>query len=148
MGKFLKAIFIIALLGVFCTGVFAKQLKIGIVLGLGGLGDKSFNDSAFHGLQEAQKKLGIKFKYVEPTSNAENEQYLRMFAQGGYDLTIATGFLMQNACAKVAKEFPNSKFAVIDCVVNEPNVASLVFNEEQSSFLAVKEFESGLKYRI
>ena len=112
-----------------------SKFKAGIVLGLGGLGDKSFNDSAFRGLEMAKKNFGIKYKYVEPTSNAENAQYLRLFAEGGYNLTIATGFLMKNDCAVVAKEFPKNKFAIIDETVDAPNVVSLVFKEEQGAFL-------------
>ena len=113
-----------------------SKFQAGIVLGLGGLGDKSFNDSAFRGLQMAEKDFGIKYKYLEPTSNAQNAEYLRMLAGNGYDLTIATGFLMKNDCQTVAREYPNSKFAIIDEIVDAPNVVSLVFNEEQGAFLA------------
>lgn len=113
----------------------AKPLKVGIVLSIGGLGDKSFNDSAYRGLEMAQKDLGIEFKYVEPASPSEDEGYLREYAENGYDLVIATGFLMKDATEKVAKDFPNVKFALIDEVSALPNVASLVFAEDQGSFL-------------
>ena len=113
----------------------AKPLKVGIVLSTGGLGDKSFNDSAFRGLEMAQKDLGIEFKYVEPASPSEDEGYLREYAEAGYDLVIATGFLMKDATEKVAKDFPDVKFALIDEVSTLPNVSSLVFAEDQGSFL-------------
>ena len=59
-------------------GLFAaKPTKVGIVLSTGGLGDKSFNDAAYRGLEQAQKDLGIEFKYVEPASPAEDEEFLR-----------------------------------------------------------------------
>lgn len=112
-----------------------KPLKVGIVLSIGGLGDKSFNDSAYRGLENAKKDLGIEFKYVEPASPTEDEGYLREYAEAGYDLIIATGFLMKDSCEKVAKDFPNVKFALIDEISTLPNVTSLVFAEDQGSFL-------------
>jgi basic membrane protein A len=117
------------------TAMAAPKLKAGIVLSIGGLGDKSFNDSAYRGLTTAKEKLGIDFKYVEPASPAEDEQYLRQFAQAKYDIVIATGFLMRDACAKVAKEFPNVKFAIIDESIDLPNVVSLKFKEDEGSFM-------------
>ncbi len=110
-----------------------KPLKVGIVLSIDGLGDKSFNDSAYRGLENAKKDLGIEFKYVEPAS--PSEEYLREYAEAGYDLVIATGFLMKDATEKVAKDFPDVKFALIDEVSILSNVSSLVFAEDQGSFL-------------
>ncbi len=112
-----------------------SKLNVGIVLSIGGLGDKSFNDSAYRGLEEAKKDLGINFKYVEPASPAEDEQYLREFAENNYDLVIAVGFLMKDATEIVAKDFPNVKFAIIDETVDLPNVTSLLFAEDEGSFL-------------
>lgn len=113
----------------------AKQLKVGIVLSTGGLGDKSFNDSAFRGLEKAKQDLGIEFKYVEPSSSAEDEQFLREYADAKYDLVIATGFMMRDAAEKVAKDHPDVKFAMIDDVVTLPNVRNLLFKEDEGSFL-------------
>lgn len=110
-------------------------VKVGIVLSIGGLGDKSFNDSAYRGLEMAKEELGIEFNYVEPASTAEDEQYLRQYAQAGYDLIIATGFLMHDPCKKVAEEYPDLNFAIIDSVIDLPNVASLTFKEDEGSFL-------------
>lgn len=126
------------MMSIFLTvGLFAaKPLKVGIVMSTGGLGDKSFNDSAYRGLQKAQKDFGIKFKYVEPASPAEDEDYLRQFAEGGYDLVIATGFQMTQSAKTVAKEFPKVKFVMIDDLINLPNVRCLTFKEEEGSFLA------------
>ena len=64
----------------------ASGLKVGIVLSTGGLGDKSFNDSAHRGLEKAKAELGVDFKYVEPASPSEDEQFLREYADAGYDL--------------------------------------------------------------
>lgn len=144
----MKKVLTAVLLGVFVSsmafgGIFdmfnkkgdSKAKKVGIVLSIGGLGDKSFNDSAYRGLEQARKELGIEFKYVEPASPAEDEQYLRQFAEAGYDLVIGTGFLMADSVKKVAEEYPDLKFAIIDSVIDLPNVASLVFKEHEGSFL-------------
>lgn len=112
-----------------------KDLKVGIAFATGGLGDKSFNDSAYRGLEKAKNDLGINFKYVEPASPAEDEQFLREYAEAGYNLIFATGFQMTDAAKKVAKDYPNIKFAIIDDVIDLPNVKSLVFKEDEGSFL-------------
>ena len=112
-----------------------NALKVGIVLSTGGLGDKSFNDSAYRGLERAKEELGIEFKYVEPASPSEDEQFLREFAENGYDLVIGVGFLMKDSVAGVAKEYPDVKFAIIDETIEAPNVTSLVFAEDEGSFL-------------
>lgn len=114
----------------------ASGLKVGIVLSTGGLGDKSFNDSAYRGLEKAKAELGVDFKYVEPASPSEDEQFLREYADAGYDLIIATGFQMTKAAEKVSKDYPNIKFAMIDDVINATNVKSLIFKENEGSFLA------------
>lgn len=113
-----------------------KDLKVGIVLSTGGLGDKSFNDSAYRGLERAKAELGVNFKYIEPASPSEDEQFLREYADAGYDLIVATGFQMKNAAEKVAGDYPNLKFVVIDDVINKPNTKSLIFKEAEGSFLA------------
>lgn len=112
-----------------------SNVKVGLILSTGGLGDKSFNDSAYRGLEKAKKELGIDFKYVEPASPAEDEQFIREYAEAGYNLVVATGFQMRDAAEKVAKDYPNVKFAMIDDVVNAPNAKSLVFKEQEGSFL-------------
>lgn len=118
------------------VGLFAaKPTRVGIVLSTGGLGDKSFNDAAYRGLEQAQKDLGIEFKYVEPASPAEDEEFLREYAEAGYDLIIATGFQMTESARTVAADYPDVKFLMIDDVIDLPNVKSMVFKEEEGSFL-------------
>ncbi|MDD3627054.1 MAG: BMP family ABC transporter substrate-binding protein [bacterium] len=112
-----------------------KKLKIGLVLSVGGRGDKSFNDSAYRGLIWARDRLGVEVTEGQPKQMAEDESYIRTFAEEGYDLVIGVGFLMKPAIEKVAKEFPDQKFAIVDEVVDAPNVASLVFEEHEGSFL-------------
>ena len=113
----------------------AEQIRVGLVLSVGGLGDKSFNDSAYEGLMRAREELGIKPIYGQPEQMAEDEKYLRQYAAQGMDLVIAVGFLMKDALEQVSTEFPDTRFAIIDAVVDEPNVASLVFSEHEGSFL-------------
>ncbi|MGL5964306.1 MAG: BMP family lipoprotein, partial [Fusobacteriaceae bacterium] len=113
---------------------FAK-LKVGIVLSTGGLGDKSFNDSAYRGLEMAKKDLGIEFKYVEPESALEDEDYLREYADADYDFIIGVGFPMKDAIENVSRDYPNTKFAMIDNTTSKSNVKNLLFKEDEGSFL-------------
>lgn len=113
----------------------ARPVRIGLVLSVGGLGDKSFNDGAYEGLRLAAEKLAIVPYDGEPTMVAEDERYLRRYAAEGFDLVIGIGFLMQSAVQAVAREFPASHFAIVDALVDEPNVASIVFREHEGSFL-------------
>lgn len=137
MKKFLVGILVLTLVFGFSTFSYAAKVKVGIVYDVGGRGDKSFNDAAYKGLQEAIKKLGIEGKDVEPGEGGANrEELLRLLAEQGYDLVIGVGFLFTDALTKVAKEFPNTKFAIVDGVIEGlPNVRSLVFKEHEGSFL-------------
>lgn len=117
-----------------------KPYKVGIVLSIGGLGDKSYNDLAYEGVRLAEEKLGIQFSYIEPSTTIESEvkfgaNHLRQYAKEEYDLVIATGFLLKDACEQVSKEYPNVKFVIIDSVVSAPNVTSLTFKTNEGSFL-------------
>lgn len=112
-------------------------LKVGIVLSSGGKGDKSFNDAAIRGLDMAVEEALIEaYDYTEPSDISKDEESLRFYAEEGYDLVVAVGFMMQSALETVSAEFPDVNFAIIDAVVESPNVASLVFKEEEGSFLA------------
>ncbi len=113
----------------------AAKPTVGLVLSVGGLGDKSFNDSAYEGLNEAAEQLGIEPVYGQPEQMSEDEKYLRQYAEQGMELVIGVGFLMKDAMEKVSGQFPDTRFAIIDAVVDAPNVASLVFREHEGSFL-------------
>jgi basic membrane protein A len=138
-----RKLLVLVLIGmVFWTGcmgqkpVEEKKVKIGLVLATGGLGDKSFNDSCFAGAKKAEKELGIQLSYVEPTAIAEYEGHLREYAKSGeYALIISIGFDQADALTTVAKEYPNQNFAIVDMVVDLPNVANFVFRENEGSFL-------------
>lgn len=114
----------------------ASNIKAGLVTDVGGINDRSFNASAWDGLQKAGKDLGIQIKYTESKQNADYVSNLTRFAQNGYNVVFAVGFKMQDALKEVAPRFPNVKFAIIDGDAPAlPNCASYKFREEQGSFL-------------
>ena len=117
----------------------AKKWRVGIVYDVGGRGDLSFNDMAYAGLARAQKEFGasIETRDLEPTAGGENrEELLRLLAGEKYDLIFGIGFLFTDSITRVAKDFPNVKFAIVDGFVgDQPNVVSLLFKEQEGSFL-------------
>lgn len=117
------------------TGKAGSGLKVGLVLDKGGKDDKSFNTAAFRGSNEAVKDFGIELKEVESPDDAAFEPALRTFAERGYPLVIAVGFSQIDAVKKVAPQFPNTHFAIVDGVVEGPNVATLMFAEHEGSYL-------------
>lgn len=118
----------------------ASPLKVGLVFDVGGRGDKSFNDSAFRGLEKAKKELGIPFEYIEPSEAADRENALRQFASSDFDLIVGIGFIFTDDINRVAKAFPKKHFACVDYAVDPrkpvpDNVVALKFREEEASFL-------------
>lgn len=113
-----------------------KKLNIGLVFDSGGRGDKSFNDSAYRGLERAAKELGIEPKTVDSARESDYATNLETLAESGCDLIFAIGINMQKALSEVAPKHPDVKFAIVDAPVDSPNVRSLVFKEEEGSFLA------------
>jgi len=113
-----------------------KPKKVGLILATGGLGDKSYNDLSYAGVMKAHEELGMEFDYVEPHAIAEYEGFQRDFAMtGDYFLIICIGFDQADALTVVAGEYPDQMFAVVDMVVDRPNVASLLFKANEGSFL-------------
>jgi basic membrane protein A len=112
-----------------------KILNVGMVLGSAGLGDKSFNDSAYSGLLEAQKLYNIRFDVTDFSSLQANLDSMRMYARNGYDLVIAVAYENMPHLQTVAKEFPQTNFAAIDFELNADNVASIIYREQEADFL-------------
>jgi basic membrane protein A len=116
-----------------------SDVKVGMAYDIGGRGDQSFNDSAALGLDKAKKELGIQTKELEASAgetDAQKEERLRLLAQGGYNPVVAVGFAYAAPLGKVAKEFPDTHFAIVDDdSLKDTNVTPLVFSEEQGSFL-------------
>ena len=124
----------------------SKALRVGLVFDIGGRGDKSFNDSAYRGLERARTELGVVPEYHEPADGSDRETGLREYASRGYDLVFGIGFMFSDDIEKMAREFPNVKFACVDYTLKTgpdgrplplpANLVGLKFREEEGSFLA------------
>jgi basic membrane protein A len=117
-----------------------KKIKVGLVTDIGGLNDRSFNALANKGVLDAEKQLGVTGRVLISKSNADYTPNLSTLAQQKYDLVIAVGFLMKDATEKVAKKFPDVKFAIIDSsaagMKSKPtNVEGLLFSEQEAGYL-------------
>lgn len=116
--------------------VTATPINVACVFATGGLGDKSFNDMAYQGLQKAQTDALCTFTYSEPSSTSDFEPMLDSYASlGTYDLIIAVGFLQKTAVETVASTYPTQPFLLIDDIVTVGNVSSVIFRENEGSFL-------------
>jgi basic membrane protein A and related proteins len=136
-----------------------SKVRVGIVFDIGGKDDRSFNAAAWAGVRCAESgkwpngescdkpPLGIVLRDIEPGNPTSIEPAMRAFAERGYDLIIGVGFAQAPIMEQVAKDYPNIHFAIIDGVSNLPNVASLVFKEQEGSYLvgilAAKTSKSG-----
>ena len=130
--RFVSSLFASALVS---RAIFAADFSPAIIYDMGGKFDKSFNQSASDGTARFKKETGIEVREFEVTNAAQREQAMTRFAQRGAQIIVAIGFSQASAVEAVAKKFPNVKFAIIDGTVNLPNVQSINFREEQSSFL-------------
>jgi basic membrane protein A len=118
------------------TAVLAADvIKPAVVYDLGGKFDKSFNEGVYNGATKFKKDTGVAFRDLEIQNDAQREQVLRKFAKDGFSPIMTVGFAWATALAKVADEFPKTKFGIIDMVVDKPNVQSIVFKAEEGSFL-------------
>ena len=117
------------------AAALAADDKPAIVFDIGGKFDKSFNESMFNGSEKFKAESGTAYGEFEIANEAQREQAIRNFADQGYSPIIAAGFAQAAAVEKVAKEYPDLKFAIVDMVVDLPNVQSIVFNEHEGSYL-------------
>ncbi|WP_152044514.1 BMP family lipoprotein [Aureimonas psammosilenae] len=106
-----------------------------IIYDLGGKFDKSFNEAGYNGAEKWKKDSGSSYREFEIQNDSQREQALRRFARAGASPVVAMSFSAASAVEKVAKEFPDTKFVIIDSVVDLPNVRSVLFSEEQGSYL-------------
>ena len=113
----------------------AADVKPAVLYDLGGKFDKSFNEGVFNGATRFTKETGIKFRDLELQNEAQREQDLRKFAKRGFSPIMTVGFAWETALKKVAPEFPKTDFSIIDDVVDLPNVQSIVFKEQEGSFV-------------
>jgi basic membrane protein A len=113
----------------------AADFSPAIIYDFGGKFDRSFNQSAAEGAARFSKANAISVREFEIQNASQREQVMRQFARRGASVIVAVGFTQASAVETVAKEFPDIKFAVIDGVVDLPNVESINFREQESSFL-------------
>jgi basic membrane protein A and related proteins len=122
--------------GLFASAAaYAATVKPAVVYDLGGKFDKSFNEGVFNGATKFTKDTGVKFRDLEIQNDAQREQVLRHFAKDGFSPIMTVGFAWATALGKIADEFPDTKFGIIDMVVDKPNVQSIVFKEHEGSFV-------------
>ena len=117
------------------SAVQAADIKPAVVFDMGGKFDRSFNEGIYNGVERFREETGTEYLEFEVTNESQREQALRRMARNGADIVIAVGFAQAPAVEVVAKEFPDTKFTLIDMVVDLPNVQSVVFNEHEGSFL-------------
>ena len=106
-----------------------------IIYDVGGKNDKSFNEAAFNGAERWKAESGGSYKELERQNEAQREQALRQLAEEGANPIVMTGFAFGDVLNTVAPDYPDTKFAIIDMVVDQPNVKSVVFTEDQGSYL-------------
>ncbi|MDP3614929.1 MAG: BMP family ABC transporter substrate-binding protein, partial [Rubrivivax sp.] len=113
----------------------AAKADPAVIYDMGGKFDKSFNQAAFDGAERWKKETGKNYLEFEISNPTQREQAKRRMAERGADPIVGIGFSQGTSLEKVAKDFPKLKFAIIDSVVNLPNVQSIVFKEHEGSFL-------------
>ena len=114
----------------------AALAEPGLIIDLGGKFDKSFNESAYTGAQRWVEETGGDYMETELASEAQREQTMRRMTDRGADPVVVLGFANASTLAKVAPDYPDTNFVIIDTVVDQPNVQSVVFSEHEGSYLA------------
>jgi basic membrane protein A and related proteins len=115
--------------------VAAADIAPAVVFDMGGKFDKSFNEGVYNGVEKFKAETGIDYREFEVTNETQREQAIARMAQRGANPVLGVGFAQAPAMEKVAKANPDTKFAIIDSVVDLPNVRSIVFKEQEGSFL-------------
>ncbi|MBF2761190.1 MAG: BMP family ABC transporter substrate-binding protein [Ectothiorhodospiraceae bacterium AqS1] len=106
-----------------------------IIYNVGTKFDKSFNEMAYTGAKRWSERTGMKFREVELQAEAQREQAMRRFAEAGLNPVVMVGFSFATMLAEIAPEYPDTKFVLIDSEVEAPNVRSVLFNEQEGSYL-------------
>lgn len=130
----------ITLLSCSYFGLSKDKFKIGLVTEMNSIHDKSFNQSVWEGLTKFGKEAGLKankdYKFKQSTEQKNYEKNIKYFAKRNYDLVIGAGFYLKDAMNTVSKKYKKTNFAIIDSRVNQPNVVSIVFKDNEGGFLA------------
>jgi basic membrane protein A len=144
--KFLGTLQVL-LVGLSMSVAAAEEIRPAVVFDMGGKFDKSFNEGVYTGVERFREESGISYREFEVTNETQREQALRKMAQRDNNPILGVGFAQGPAMEAVAAEFPDTRFSIIDMVVDLPNVQSVVFKEQEGSFivgvLAAMASESG-----
>jgi basic membrane protein A len=129
------------------ASALAADIKPAIIYDLGGKFDKSFNEAAYNGAEKFKEETGVEYRDFEISNDAQREQALRRFARDGNNPIVVPGFSWSATLEKVAAEYPDTSFIIIDSVVDLPNVRSVLYKEHEGSYLvgvmAAKASETG-----
>ncbi len=136
MKKKLCLIFSILIVWLIIVGTAPAAIKVGLIYDVRGRGDLSFCDAAYAGAKKASEKWDIKLTEVNPTQSADTEIALRRLAKLKFDLIIGVGFQFREPMNRVAVDFQNVNFTLIDAVAEPANVASLIYKAHEGTFLA------------
>ena len=132
----MKAVFLASVTALAISSSLAQAAsEPAVVYDQAGKFDKSFNEGVYNGVKKYTAETGIQVREFEPKNEAQVEQGLRRLAKRGYSPIVTVGFNMTSAVEKVAKDFPEINFTIIDGVIDLPNVQSVVFKEHEGSFL-------------
>jgi basic membrane protein A and related proteins len=117
------------------VSAYAQEVKPALLYDLGGKFDKSFNEAAFNGAEKFKAETGIEYVEFEVSNASQREQALRRFAEDGRNPIVMTCFSWAESLDKVATDFPDLQFAIVDMVVDKPNIRSIVFKEQEGSYI-------------
>ena len=120
---------------VLALGAGAALADPAVIFDMGGKFDKSFNEAAYNGAKKWAEETSGTFAEIEMASEAQREQALRRFAEAGNNPIVMTGFAFASTLETVAQDYPDTKFAIIDGVVDLPNVQSVIFQEHEGGYL-------------
>ncbi len=140
--KNISRLMVLAVLALLLMSVSGASLaqdtpRVALIIAQGGLGDRSYNDLAFAGLTLAAQELGVEVVPIEsPDPVGEGEQLLRAAAEAGFDLVITLEFSHFDPLARVAPDYPDTLFAIVNIVVEGDNIVSIMFDEHTGSYLA------------
>ncbi len=117
---------------------WAAPIQVGQVTDVGGIDDKSFNATAWKGVQDAIARLGVQGRYLESQQQTDYAKNIQEFISQGYDLIVTVGFLLGDATKEFAERYPHQKFAIVDFAYSPPlpNVLGLTFATDEAAFLA------------
>ena len=117
------------------TPAISQEIQPAMLFDFGGKFDKSYNESAYNGAEKFKAESGIAYVEFEISNASQREQALRRFAEDGRNPIVMAGFAWADPLTKVAAEFPELQFTIIDSVVDAPNVRSVVFKENEGSYV-------------